>query len=221
MAPAGIGAESGQYQLGFGPFVGSGDISTGAKVRHTSGYTLSVERPWQVAEMLSMGPRVEVSNAFVNTLAGVQDTTVIGTYDNRIVAAGLTLHLKIGNDQAAVQALYATALAGRGYSKLSVDESTAQSSQHSLYSNMSGNWFGGELGIWLPLRGSFGINVAVISNRYQLDQSQACGTYNGDQVDDTGGLSLTQGAFTCGEAPLARNATLRTVAGKISLGLGF
>ena len=60
MTPTLAGANTSSYQLNFGPYVGGGDISNGARVRHTSGYTLAVERNWKFNDSLAIGPRVEV-----------------------------------------------------------------------------------------------------------------------------------------------------------------
>src|SRR4051812_21306515 len=86
LASPALAANGEGVQVGFGPFVGSGSISTGAQVRHASGYALSVERAWALTDTLALGPRIEVANAFINTRdSGAGDSKVIGTYDNRIV----------------------------------------------------------------------------------------------------------------------------------------
>src|SRR5687768_2616723 len=119
-SPAALGAAD--TQVGFGPFVGGGRISTGGDVRHTSGYALSVERRWALVEGLDLGPRLEVANAFVNTKEDLDGAKRVATYDTRIVAAGVTLRGAVGNAGTLAQAVYLSALAGRGYSKLTLDQ---------------------------------------------------------------------------------------------------
>lgn len=207
------------YQIGFGPHVGGGTVSNEAKVRHTSGYSLSVERNWQLGESLFIGPRFEVTNSFVNMRAEQAGTTNISTYDNRIVAAGFRVGQAVGNDHTFAQGAYLSAVYGRGYSKLAVDETTERTYLQSLYGNISGDYFGGELGGWVPLKGNFGLNIAVVGSLYRANQAAATGTYQGDQVDDNGQLQLTQGEYSTGE--LDSRIVMRTLAAKFGLSLGF
>lgn len=207
------------YQIGFGPHVGGGSASNGDKVRHTSGYSLSVERNWQLGEQLFIGPRFEVTNTFVNMRGEQGDATNVSTYDNRIVAAGLRVGQSVGNDHTFAQGAYLTAVYGRGYSKLAVDETTDLTYKQSLYGNISGDYFGGELGGWVPLKGNFGLNLALVGSVYRANQEDATGTYEGDGVDENGQLYLTQGQYDAGE--LDSRIVMRTVAVKIGLSLGF
>lgn len=220
LAPAAFGAVS-EYQLGFGPFVGGGDISTGARVRTTSGYALSIERNWALSQNLALGPRFEFANAFVNTKETDGDSKTIATYDNRIVAAGFRLSRNVGNEHTFAQGVYLTAVAGKGYSKLSIDESTDLTYKQSLRGNISGNYFGGELGSWVPLKGSFGINVAFLSSIYEADQSDSPGTYQGDEIGPDGSLQLTQGQYEEGDGSLEKRVVMKTFAAKVGLSLGF
>lgn len=220
LAPAAF-AEVSEYQLGFGPYVGGGDISTGAKVRSTSGYALSIERNWALSDKIALGPRFEFANAFVNTRQADGDTKTIATYDNRIIAAGFRLSRNVGNDHTFAQGVYLTGVAGKGYSKLSLDESTERSYRQSLRGNISGNYFGGELGSWVPLKGSFGINVAALGSIYEADQSKSPGTYEGDEVGPEGNLQLTKGEYEQDDGTLDERVVMKTFALKVGLSLGF
>lgn len=214
-------AETASVQVGFGPFVGGGDISTAARVRHTSGYELSVERNFQILPGLAIGPRIELANAFVNVKSSSPGEKDIGTYDNRIVAAGFNLSQAVGNDGTLAQGLYLTGVAGKAFSKLTVDHSTDKTYKQSLYGNINGRYFGGELGAWIPLKGNFGVNLAFLSNIYYADQSAAPGTYDGDEVDSQGNLSLVQGQHEKDDGSLAPNVVMKTYAAKVGLSLGF
>ncbi len=216
----GFGAVS-EYQLGFGPYVGGGDISTGAKVRTTSGYALSIERNWALSENIALGPRFEFANAFVNTRQEDSGGKTIATYDNRIIAAGFRLSRNVGNDHTFAQGVYLTGVAGKGYSKLSIDESTERSYRQSLHGNISGNYFGGELGSWVPLKGSFGINVAALGSIYEADQSKAPGTFEGDEIGPEGNLQLTKGEYDQDDGTLEDRVVMKTYAVKVGLSLGF
>ena len=117
--------------------------------------------------------------------------------------------------------LMVSAVAGRGYSKLAVDESTDRTYKQNLFGDISGNYFGSEIGGWVPLQGNFGINLAVLSSVYKVDQSNAAGTYEGDEVDADGNLSLVEGRYGEGDGDLAKQVTMRTLAVKVGLALGF
>lgn len=210
-----------EYQVGFGPYVGGGDISTGAKVRTTSGYALSIERNWALGANVALGPRFEFANAFVNTKKQDDDSKTIATYDNRIIAAGFRLSRNVGNDHTFAQGVYLTGVAGKGYSKLSIDESTERSYRQSLRGNISGNYFGGELGSWVPLKGNFGINLAALGSIYEADQSKSPGTYEGDEIGPEGNLQLTRGNYEEDDGTLDDRVVMKTFALKVGLSLGF
>lgn len=219
VAPSFAYAQMPSYQVGFGPFVGGGNASAGTTLRHTNGYMLSVERTWELSPGLSLGPRFEFTNAFQSTKSDEDGFSRIGTYDTRIFAAGVSLAKLVGVG-AQAPAIYGTIVGGRGYSKLVVDESSASASRESLYSNIDGNYFGAETGAWIPLRGSFGINLALLGNVYDADQSQATGTYEGEELVN-GSLSLTQGSRRAGDGSLPDRVTLRSLSAKVALAFGF
>lgn len=220
-APSAAFSATSDYQLGFGPYVGGGDISTGAKVRTTSGYALSIERNWALSDNVALGPRFEFSNGFVNTRQQDDDGKTIATYDNRVIAAGFRLSRNVGNDHTFAQGVYLTGVAGKGYSKLSVDESTETSYRQSLHGNISGNYFGGEVGSWVPLKGSFGVNIAALGSIYEADQSQSPGTYEGDEIGPEGNLQLTRGEYAEDDGTLDDRVVMKTFAVKVGLSLGF
>lgn len=220
VAAPSLAAPASDYEVNFGPFVGSGSLSTGAKVQHVSGYALSVERHWQLAERVSLGPILEVSNALVNLRAKDGDETTLGTYDNRIFAAGFRLQTPVGNQGTLAQALYLSALAGRGFSKLAVDESTTSTFTQKLYGNIQGDYFAGEAGAWLPMKGSFGLNLAFLGSSYRVDQSESTGTFEGDEQRD-GQIYLREGTVTKAERALPSSTVMRSYALKVGLSLGF
>lgn len=218
------GAYTSDYHLNFGPFVGGGDISDGASVRHTSGYTLAVERNWTIGSGgLSVGPRIEASNGFVSTRSKDDTTgvTSVATYDNRIFAAGVRVSQSVGAPHTFAQGIYMTAVAGKAYSKLAVDDTGANMYKQRTYGNISGNYFGSELGGWIPLRENFGINLAVMANTYRADQSKVTGSFEGE-IPDEGGLTLTRGSYDGTSASeLDDSVVMKTLAGRIGLSLGF
>jgi hypothetical protein len=223
-ASSSAGAYTSDYHLNFGPYVGGGDISDGATVRHTSGYTLAVERNWAVGTSgLSVGPRIEVSNGFVNTRNkdAASGVTSVATYDNRIFAAGVRVSQNVGAPHTFAQGIYLTAVAGKAYSKLAIDDTGADSFIQRSYGNISGNFFGSELGGWIPLKDNFGINLAVLGSSYRANQSDATGSFEGEVQNDNG-LSLTSGSYDgTADNKLADSVVMKTVAGRIGLSLGF
>lgn len=217
----GDAATASDYQVSFGPFVGGGSATGNATVRHTSGYSVTLERHWFVTPKIAIGPRVDMANSFVSTRADVGDAKVIGTYDNRFFAAGLRLSHAVGNDHTLAQGVYLAGVAGRGYSKLSLDESTDKSYVQSRFNNIAGNYFGGELGGYLPLKGSFGINIAALGSLYRADQRDAYGTSAGDRIDETGALSLVKASHAAGDGSLDDRIVLKSWAMKIGMSIGF
>ncbi len=146
---------------------------------------------------------------------------MIGTYDNRIFAAGFRLSHAVGNEGTLAQGVYLAGVAGRGYSKLSVDESTDQSYLQSQFNNIAGNYFAGELGGFLPLKGSFGINVAALGSIYRADQRDAYRTSEGDRVSENGALSLVKTTHAAGDGALEDRVVMKSWAMKIGMSIGF
>lgn len=215
------GAYTSDYQLNFGPYVGGGDISNGSQVRHTSGYTLAVERHWPVNNLgLSIGPRIEITNGFVNSKFNNDSIKSVATYDNRIFAAGFRISQSVGADYTFAQGVYLTAVAGKGYSKLSIDDTGDTLFMQRTYGNISGNFFGTEVGGWIPLAGNFGLNLAFLANAYQANQRQVTGTYEGE-IPQEQGLTLVQGSYDDEDSGLESSVTMKTFAGRIGLSLGF
>lgn len=215
------GAAVADLQVGLGPFVGGGTMSTGARVRHTSGYQVLLQRSFPLGYGFALGPRLEVSNALVNARADADGLTRISTYDNRIFAAGLRLSHPVGNAGTLAQEAYLAAVAGRGFSKLAVDESADENFRQSLYSGITGNYFGGELGALLPVRGNFGIELALMSSVYAAEQAGIGGTWKSDGVNPDGSYGLTEGTYDADDSGLTRRVVMRTVAVKVGLALGF
>ena len=77
--------------VNFGPFIGGGKVSTGQTVNNTNGYELSIDRRFQIGQGISLGPVLEVANAFVSTRGKNGNAVTSATYDNRFVAAGARL----------------------------------------------------------------------------------------------------------------------------------
>ena len=221
LTPSLAGAYTSDYQLNFGPYVGGGDISNGARVRHTSGYTLAVERNWRFSDSIAIGPRVEVTNGFVNSKLNTKDLNSVATYDNRIIAAGLRISHAVGNSGTFAQGIYLTAVAGKGYSKLSIDDTGDSVFVQRNYGNISGNFFGSELGGWIPLKENFGVNIAFTANSLTANQENVSFTYQSEVPGDVG-LGLTSGSDKDSSLnTLEDKVTMKTYAGRIGLSLGF
>ena len=211
------------YQVDFGPWVGSGSMSGGAKVTSTSGYSLAVARGFKVTDGgLTIGPRVEFSNGFLSAHSGADNGHgLTSTYDNRIFAGGVTISHPLGNAGTFAQGLYLNAMAGKAYSKLTVDDSADRTYLQNLYGNINGNYFAGELGAWIPIKGNFGVNLAFLASSYAADQAGRTGTYDGNKLNPDGSLALTTGAYGKGGGTLPDRVTLRTYAAKVGVALGF
>jgi len=222
MSPLSAVAYTSDYQLNFGPYVGGGDISNGGRVRQTSGYTLAVERNWTFrAGELAIGPRLEFTNGFVNSKTNNNELKSVATYDNRIVAAGFRISHAVGNSGTFAQGLYLTAVAGKGYSKLSIDDTGDRVFIQRTYGNISGNFLGTEFGGWIPLKENFGVNIAFTANSFSANQENVSFTYE-SEVPSESGLGLTSGSGKdSNQNTLEDKVTMKTYAGRIGLSLGF
>src|SRR5262249_14014931 len=159
-------------------------------VRYTNGYELAVDRRFQVADGISLGPVVQVANGFVNAHGKDGGATVTANYDDRIVAAGARLGVKVGNAGTLAQEVYLNALAGRGFSKVAVDRTDASSYGQRLFNNISGDYWASELGAVMPLKSGLGLTFALDASRYRADQSKATGTEDASHIGSDGNLYL-------------------------------
>lgn len=211
------------FIVAFGPFVGGGRTDAGGRVRHASGYSLAVERPIALSSGgFSIGPRLELGNSFINTKDKGPATTTVSTYDSRLIGAGIVASQKVGTPTALAQRVYLAATAGRGYSKISLDESSETVYRQSELENISGTWMQSELGAFMPLKGSLGVSLALIGSRLALDQSAARGTFRGDEVGEGGSLTLVSGSIDNErEKKLAEKAAFDTLALRLGLSIGF
>jgi hypothetical protein len=211
------------FVVAFGPFVGGGRTDAGSRVRHASGYSLAVERPFAIGSAgLTIGPRLELGNSFINTKDKVAAVTAVSTYDTRLLGAGVTLSQKVGTPTSLAQKVYLAATAGKGYSKITLDETSETAYRQSELENMSGNWFQGELGTFMPLKGALGVSLALIGSRLEIDQSAAHGTFRGDEVQEDGSLALVSGSVDNErEKKLAEKASFDTLALRLGLSIGF
>ena len=206
--------------VAFGPYYGGGTTLDSGSVRSSSGYSVLVDRNYQVSPNWAIGPRLELTNGFLGTRHETDGTVELGTYDHRIVAAGFRLSRPVGTSSTMAQGLYFAAVAGRSYSKLQLDVSSDTVFEQNQYSGISGTYYSGELGAWIPLHDSFGINFSLLSSLHEVDLTAAKGTYEGDELVD-GQLRLTQGTKDHAESGLADRTTLRSHAIRLTISLGF
>jgi hypothetical protein len=217
-----VAAPQNPYQIQFGPFIGSGNTSSSGKVRHSSGYGISIDRNYPLSDGLSLGPRLEVANSFVNTRAKSDSLKHTATYDNRFMGLGLTLRQKVGNQHTLAQLAYLSVTTGRGFSKLTIDSSSANMFQQVHFGKIEGNYFGSEMGAWLPLGDDFGINVAFMVQQFRADQTAVGnGSRSGEYLSPEGQQYLLTGSVSKEDSGLDDEILIRTVAGKISLAIGF
>lgn len=209
--------------VAFGPFVGGGRTDAGGRVRHASGYNLAIERPFNIGSKgLSFGPRLELGNSFINTKDKIAGNSLIATYDSRLLGAGIVVSQTLGTPTSVAQRVYVAASAGKAYSKISIDESNERIYRQSELDNINGSWYQGEIGAFMPLRGNFGVSLALLGNRLTVDQTTARGTFEGDEISDDGSLTLISGNFdNARERKLSAQAAFDTAALRLGLSLGF
>jgi hypothetical protein len=209
------------YTLEFGPYVGSGNTSNQATVRHASGYAFSLDRNFSIGAGLTLGPRIEFVNGFMTTRTEDSSTKRINSFDHRILAAGFKLGQTVGANHTFIQGAYLNAVFGRGTSTLTVSESAEKTFVLHNYENISGSYAAGEIGAWIPIKGTLGINVAYLTSVYEANQSAATGTSEGDVIDDEGKFFELRETVAADQNGLDDRIVLKSRAIKIGLGLGF
>ena len=209
--------------VGFGPFVGGGRTDAGGRVRHASGYNLVIERPFVLGPLgFSIGPRIELCNSFINTKDKIAGNSLIATYDSRLLGAGIIASKTMGSTMTLAQRLYFAAMTGKAYTKISMDESNDKIYRQSELDNVNGHWFQGELGAFMPLKGSLGVSLALLGNRLTVDQASARGTYEGDAIADDGSLTLISGNVdNARDKKLSDRAAFDTLGLRLGLMIGF
>jgi hypothetical protein len=209
------------YEIGFGPYIGGGSISDSSTVRHTSGYAVSVERNWEIGKGFTLGPRFEMISGGMSTKISNSDLTSINSYDSSIGALGAKLAFGNGKSHTLIQGAYIVGMVGKGSTDLTINESTERTYNQNRLTDISGDYSSIELGTWIPIKGSFGVNVAMLTSTYMADFRDAKGTRTGDEIDEQGNLFALTSDVDAESSGVGKAATLTSVAVKIGLVLGF
>ncbi len=226
-----------QYFFSLGSYIGGGTVSSDETVKNSGGYGITFEREWFLGHdfgNLVVGPRLEAVNSFVNTRAERQGSSFVYNYDNRIIAAGIHLGRFFGSSPdmstpstSLVREIYINAMAGKSYSKLTIDENAERRYVQHYYNGIQGDYFAGELGVMIPIRAGFYCNVAAMNSSYKAHQKDATGTYEESNVVDAekpqGGYSLRTVDGVHSDARLLNADTLyqKTFGLKVSVSIGW
>lgn len=201
----------------FGPFIGGGTDSSGATVRQVTGYSAAVDRPFALSDSLSIGPRVEFTNALLNMKQASGNQSMIAAYDNRIFSAGA----RVGyHPWSADRELYLTLTAGRAFSKVSIDQKTETTFLQDNFSDIDGNHFESQIGLRTLLAENVSLDFAVLAGLTKLDQSRAHGTAEGTEVRDGGTFPLTK-TYNESETGLDDSVMQKVIAAGIAIAVGF
>lgn len=187
---------SSSYILALGPFLGGGYTDSNARIRHTTGYTVALERTSLLSDRgLSLGPRLELGNSFINTKESLGELRASSLYDNRLIGAGVVVRQLQLPSYHWFPPIYVSFMLGKAYSKILRDESGTRSFRQSEFEQLNGSWFQGELGASLPMQGKLAVNFALLGHRLIIDQSAAIGRYSGDAISADGSMSLLAGSL--------------------------
>lgn len=220
-----LASGAGAMRIELSPQVGSGRLSSGESVRHTTGYGVSLSRdlsfPWLRETGLRVSPKIELANLVVSAQSTRSGTKSVLTYDNRMITGGITLSRETKLPFPGLEFPYASLSAGRAFSKVTVDESASRTFRQSLYSGISGTYWSGEIGSWIPLKPDFGVSLALVGSSYKADQSQASGTFQGEVLAPDESLSLVSGSQDGASSGLAPTLTIDTYSAKVGVFFQF
>jgi len=213
-------APNGQVTLG--PSVGRGLSSDGAEVEQVAGYTIGLEKLIRTSSILSVAPRIEATNSIMSTRRSLADGTELNTnYDHRIIAVGATFRRDAGTPRTFAQGVYLSLLAGRSFSRASLEATADTAFESTNLRKINGDWFSGEIGTWIPLRENFGINAGIQSTINYLDQGSASGTLSRRATDGNGGVFSLNRSANAEESGIPDRVVQKTNAIKLGLVLGF
>ena len=220
-----------KYFFSVGSFMGGGTITSQEKVKQSLGYGMGVERQFNLGQGLlnfTVGPRIEIANSFLSTKAEEQDTSFVANYDNRIFAGGLHIGKLLGDnasDRGLIREIYINGMAGKTFTKLTIDENEPRIYRQHRYHNISGDYFSQELGVLIPTRSGLFVNVAILNTTYKSMQKDAIGTYEESRVTDNpkGGFSLhsTEGVHADSRFLSNDKVFQKTLGLKLSVSLGL
>jgi hypothetical protein len=220
-----IGPSKAAFRVELSPQVGSGRLSSGESVRHTTGYGVSISHDmtwsWLRDVGIKVSPKAELTNSVLSALRSRSDTKSVLTYDNRMISGGVTVSPVTKLPIPGFEFPYASLAAGRGFSKVTIDESASRTFRQSLYSGISGTFWSGEIGSWIPLKPDFGLSLALVGSSYIADQSQASGTFQGEVLAPDDSLSLVSGSQDGSSAGLAKTLTIDTYSAKVGVFFQF
>jgi hypothetical protein len=213
-------ALSGSPTVSIAPFFGEGSISEGGTSAYTTGYSAALSYQWAVGDGgLSLGPKLEFANAFVSTKNTDAGDRIIRQYDHRILALGLHAQYTLPETFGVIKTVFATTEVGRGMTGLTQDRTNDRLFRQDLYSNISGSYLAAETGVSIPLKQTFEVQAALVQSYYQLDQSDARGSYDSERLTAAGELSLSQGQYKAGDSGLASSASQQSLALKLGVTL--
>jgi hypothetical protein len=213
------------FRIELSPQVGAGSMTSGERVRHTSGYGLTIGKPWQTSwlarERLQVVPKIEFLSLIINSQGDAGDVKRISTYDHRIIAVGVSLNRQVDHFNRFWDGLFLGFSYGKGFSKLTINESTARTFRQSQFSGISGTHIAAEVGTFLPLKQDFGLSFGLFTNHFQAQQSGAKGTFQGEELGSDDSLSLVSGTNTAEGAGLKAKVGMSSYGAKLGIVFDF
>jgi hypothetical protein len=213
------------FRVELSPQVGSGRLSSGEAVRHTTGYGVSISHDltwsWLREAGIKLSPKAEVTNSVLSAQRSRNETKSVLTYDNRIISGGLTISPLVKAPIPGLEFPYASLAIGRGFSKVTIDESASRTFRQSLYAGISGTFWSAEIGSWIPLKPDFGLSLGLVGSSYTADQSRASGTFQGEVLAPDESMSLVSGSQDGSSSGLAKTLTIDTYSAKVGVFFQF
>jgi hypothetical protein len=166
--------------FGINPYVGGGSVSDGSKVQSATGLRANFVRGFRVNDRLSLGPRVEIGNNYINTKSRADDRRILSTYDNRYLVGGAQLGVAVGPLSKFRRDVYLSFAGGRAMSKLNQDETGTDYYARKKYSQLKGTYYASEIGTNIQVRRDIAFNVSLLSSFYRVDARKSVENASGE-----------------------------------------
>jgi hypothetical protein len=183
-------AKANSIDISLNPYLGTGSVSDGSTVRSATGLRASISRSFSVSERLSLAPKVEVGNNYINTKDSKDDHRILSTYDNRYLVGGAQLGVLVGSIGKMKKEVYTSFAGGRAISKLNQDESGSDYFARKEYSGISGRYLTAEVGANIQVKRDISFNVALLHAAYHANAEKSVRNASGE-VAMSGGKTFS------------------------------
>ncbi len=204
--------------VGISPFAGTADTTADETVEHNTGLKISVDKTFPIISRFSLGPRLEASNSYTSTKKSKDNRTQLSNYDIRSFGIGFISTYRLSSEQTPKRFLYLSSAFGRNYAKIKQDESGDNFYVEKNFHNIKGYYQDTEFGLKVLVKSTLGFNIGGYYHTNYLDLSGVSATVDGEEINPSGGLSLT-GDPEAEKRQLPRNITVHSYGLKIGMNI--